>query len=340
MERLRAEIRRVGPAEITVHVRGETGTGKELVGRALHDVSPRAGRAFVRLNAASLGDEFFETELFGHARGAYTGAHVDRRGWVSEAEGGTLLIDEVAELTPRAQSRLLRFLEEREYARLGERAMRRADVRVVSATNADLTAWVKGGRFRLDLWHRLNDWTIVVPPLRERGDDVRLLARHFAAREARLRGRPVPQLTPEAEAALCRFAWPGNVRQLEKEVRRLAVGARGETVGVEDLSPEIREATAGASGGLRGFLRECHGCQVGFLRGVLDRHDWVTAAAAREMGITRQALSARIRRLGLRRPGGTGVRAPVGPGRAGPAAAGRSVDAMLAPPAGRPAARQ
>jgi DNA-binding NtrC family response regulator len=298
MERLRRDLEQLGPSGLRVHVFGETGTGKERVARALHDLSPRAGRPFVPVNAAGFGDELFAAELFGHARGAYTGALAARDGYVAAAEGGTLFIDEVAELSPVAQARLLRFLQEREYQRLGDTAPRRADVRVLSATNVDLAERVREGRFRADLWFRLKDDLVVVPPLRERGEDVLLLARHFLRHSAAGRGEVPPALGEDAARALVEYAWPGNVRQLESEMQRLAVRAAGRTASREDLSPEVRGRPAACAPPcrLRAELRER---EVELVRDALARHDGILARAAAELGITRQSLWAKVRRLGL-----------------------------------------
>jgi DNA-binding NtrC family response regulator len=293
---LRSEIKQLGPSELRVHVFGETGTGKEKVARALHELSPRARRKFVPVNVAGFTDDLLLAELFGHARGAFTGAVAAREGYIAEAEGGTLFIDEVGEMSPLAQVRLLRFLQEREYQRLGETAARRADVRVISATNVDLAQRVREGRFRMDLWFRLKAERIVVPPLRERGDDVLLLARHFLRLQSAARGEVAPALTPEAAQSLLRYPWPGNVRELENEMQRLAVRVAGRAVTANDLSSEIRGPAGTPAGGLRSALRR-H--EVEILRGTLERHGWIQARAASELGITRQALWAKVRRLGL-----------------------------------------
>jgi DNA-binding NtrC family response regulator len=291
---LRREILQLGPSDVRVHVCGETGTGKERVARALHEQSPRARRAFVAVNAAGFGDELLVAELFGHARGAFTGAVAAREGYVAEAEGGTLFVDEVAELTPLAQARLLRFLQEGEYQRLGETVVRRADVRVVSATNLDLGRLVEAGRFRKDLWYRLNVERIAVPPLRERGQDVLLLARHFLARQAAARGVALPELAAATEAALLAHPWPGNVRELENEMLRLVVRAPGQRVQPEQLSAELAPAPR-PRGSLRLALRRF---EDEMLLAALERHAGQRTPAAAELGITRQALWAKLRRLG------------------------------------------
>ena len=295
MERLRRDIAQFGPSELRVHVFGETGTGKEMVARALHDLSPRARRKLVSVNVAGFTDELLVAELFGHGRGAFTGAVAAREGYVAEAEGGTLFIDEVAEMSPLAQVRLLRFLQGGEYQRLGETCPRRADVRVISATNVDLARRVREGRFRMDLWYRLTDETIVAPPLRERGADVLLLARHFLRLEAAQHGWVAPTLSRAAEAALLGHAWPGNVRQLQSEMRRLAVRVAGREVTVEDLSAALQQVPARRAGTLRAALEQC---EKELVQDALDRHEGILARAAAELGITRQALWAKVRRRG------------------------------------------
>jgi len=293
IESMRREVMRFGPSDVRVHVSGETGTGKERVARALHELSPRASRRFVALNAAGFGDDLLVAELFGYARGAFTGAVAAHDGHVAEAEGGTLFLDEVAELTPLAQARLLRFLQESEYRRLGETALRKADVRVISATNVDLALRVRQGRFREDLWYRLKHARLVVPPLRERGSDVLLLARHFLELQAKARGAAVPSLTAAAEEALLAHAWPGNVRELESEMLRLVVCHPGGDVGPDQLSAELGPAP-GPGGTLRLALRRV---EKEMVREALARHAGHPALAAAELGITRQALWAKRRRL-------------------------------------------
>jgi DNA-binding NtrC family response regulator len=302
MESLRQEIRQFGPSDLRIHVHGETGAGKEGVARALHALSPRARGPFVPFNAAGFTDELVEAELFGHTRGAFTGAVGARKGYVAEAEHGTLFLDEVAELTPRAQAKLLRFLEQNEYHRLGETIARRADVRLLSATNVDLGRLVGQRCFRRDLWYRLHEHCVHVPPLRERGGDVLLLARHFLKREAARLGRRPPRMGREAEAAIRGYPWPGNVRQLASEMRRVLVIAGDGVVGPEHLSAGVRASRETLAGGLRSRML---GVERRIVGEVLDRHGGNRTAAAAELGITRQALVAKLRRLGL---SGTGPR--------------------------------
>jgi DNA-binding NtrC family response regulator len=301
MERVRRDVELLGPSDVRVHVFGESGTGKEGVAKALHAASPRAGRRLVPVNVAGLNDELLVGELFGHARGAYTGAVAARDGYVAEADGSTLFIDEVGEMSSLAQVRLLRFLENGEYQRLGETATRRADVRVISATNVDLARRVREGRFRLDLWFRLKGEILVLPPLRDRGDDVLLLARHFLRTHAAARGVPPPVLSPAAEAALLAHAWPGNVRELQNEMRLLVVRVEGRPVAAEDLSDDIRRRPARRPGTLKAAV-ERHAAEI--VQQVLERHGGNLSRAAAELGMTRQGLWARVRRLG---PAGEGA---------------------------------
>ena len=296
MERLRQEIARLGPRELCVHVFGETGSGKEMVARALHALSPRVRRKLVPVNVAGVSDELLASELFGHARGAYTGAATDREGYVAEAEGGTLFIDEVGDMSVLAQVRLLRFLEGGEYRRVGDTALRRANVRVISATHVDLARRVREGRFRQDLWFRLNDGQILVPPLRERGADVLLLAERFLRMEATRHGEEPPALSREVEEALLGYGWPGNVRQLKSEMRRLVVRAAGREATAEDLSRELREGPGRRVGTLRAALEQR---ETEIVREALDRNGGIVARAAAELGITRQALWVKVRRRGL-----------------------------------------
>ncbi|MEE8217535.1 MAG: sigma-54 dependent transcriptional regulator [Vicinamibacteria bacterium] len=293
MKSLRDEIAQVGPSDLRILIRGETGTGKEQVARALHAISLRARVPLVPFNAAGYSDELVEAELFGHTRGAFTGAHMAREGYVAAAEHGTLFLDEVADLTSRTQAKLLRFLDDGEYHRLGETGARRADVRVLSATNVDLSERVRQHRFREDLWYRLKDHCILVPPLREREGDVLFLARHFLHQGARSEGRE-PRLGREAETAIARYSWPGNVRQLEREMRRAAVMAGGGVVELSHLSDDVRQCEPAGGGDLRAARDEF---ERDYVRRVVDRHDGMRTAAAAELGITRQALFAKIRRL-------------------------------------------
>ncbi len=214
---------RIAAADATVLLRGENGTGKGVIARALHAGSARATRPFITVNCPTLSEELLASELFGHARGAFTGAVRDQPGRVEAADGGTLLLDEIGEISPGLQAKLLRFLQEREFERVGESETRRADVRILAATNRDLDADVRSGRFREDLLYRLNVVEVRLPPLRERAEDILRLARHFLAFFARAAKRPVPELSPAAAQALVAYAWPGNVRELRNAIERALI---------------------------------------------------------------------------------------------------------------------
>ena len=248
------------------------------------------------VNVAGFSDELFAGELFGHARGAFTGALYAHDGYVAQAEGGTLFIDEVGDLSAVAQVRLLRFLEAGEYQRLGETAARRADVRVISATNVDLQRRVREGRFREDLWFRLADEVITPPPLREREADVLLLARHFLRALSAGSGAAPPTLSPEVETALLAHSWPGNVRELRNAMRRVSVRAAGRPVAVEDLPPALQQRRPRRWGTLQSALRER---ETEVIQAALERHRGIVARAAAELGVTRQGLWLKVRRLGL-----------------------------------------
>jgi Nif-specific regulatory protein len=229
-------IAQVAPSRATVLLRGESGTGKEVVARALHDASQRAGRPFVAVNCAALPEALLESALFGHEKGAFTGAHEKQPGRFEAADGGTLFLDEIGELPLPAQVKLLRAIQERQFERVGGRRTITVDVRLVAATNRDLEAAVRDGQFRLDLYHRLQVVEVVLPPLRSRPEDVPLLAGHFLAQLAEEHGRSV-SLTADAMEALARAPWPGNVRQLRNVLERLVVSHPSGQVTAADLAP-------------------------------------------------------------------------------------------------------
>ena len=241
-------VRRAAASEAAVLLRGENGTGKGVLARIVHARSPRATGPFVVVHAPTLSEELLASELFGHARGAFTGAVKDQPGKVEAAHGGTLFLDEIAEIAPTLQAKLLRFLQDKQFERVGETQTRRADVRVVSATNRDLEADVAGGRFREDLLYRLNVIEIRVPALRERREDIVPLARHFVAFFARQAKRPAPELSAEAEAALLRYDWPGNVRELRNAMERAIVLMEGAVLDASSLPGKVAGAPATGPG--------------------------------------------------------------------------------------------
>jgi len=253
MRKLTELIQTVAPSSSTVLINGETGTGKELVARAIHRASPRRGKPMVAVHCAALTESLLESELFGHVRGAFTGAQRDRAGLFESADGGTVFLDEVSEVSPATQVKLLRVLQEGEVRRVGASQDITVDLRVVAATNVDLQERIKEGRFREDLFYRLNVIRLDLPPLRQRGGDIPLLAQHFAGKYAGKLERPLPALTPETVEVLEAYAWPGNVRELENAIERAVVLSRGETLEPGDLPPELgHRASRGGGAGLGG----------------------------------------------------------------------------------------
>jgi two-component system response regulator AtoC len=240
MQRVLRQVQKIAGQKTTVLLEGESGTGKELVARALHEASPRAALPFVAVNCGAIPAELLESELFGHVKGAFTDATRDKKGLAVEADGGTLLLDEVGELPLQLQVKLLRFLQEEEVRPVGGTRTRRVDVRIVAATACDLRRAVEEGRFREDLFWRLNVVPIRLPALRERAEDVPLLAAHFLARYGRLRPELAMRLSAEAQEALAAHRWPGNVRELEHAIERAVVLAEGREIREEDLPDAVR----------------------------------------------------------------------------------------------------
>ena len=235
-------IGRLSQSQITVMITGESGTGKELVARALHVNSPRAPKSFIAVNTAAIPKDLMESEFFGHERGAFTGAQTQRKGRFEQADGGTLFLDEIGDMPADLQTRLLRVLQNGEFYRVGGVSPVKVDVRVIAATHQDLETLVKEGRFREDLYHRLNVIRIRIPSLRERAEDIPLLMRHFLVSAAKELQAETKRVQPEVMERLQRFDWPGNVRQLENVCRWLTVMAPGQDVHLNDLPPELREA--------------------------------------------------------------------------------------------------
>ena len=294
MAALRTSIARAADAPYPALIAGETGTGKELVARALHQQGPRRAQPFCALNCAALTDDLFEAELFGHSRGAFTGALAERRGLLEASDRGTLFLDEVGELSPRAQAKLLRVVQEGEVRRLGENAVRQVDVRLLAATNRDLAAEVAAGRFRQDLLFRLAVVCLTAPPLRERIGDVELLLRHFWTRELKRAGKRAV-LDPAALDALRRYRWPGNVRELQNVVARLVVAApRRGVVGAGALPAAVR-ACADEQPQTLAVARLAF--ERRFVHAALVRNGGRPVAAAGELGLSRQGLAKLVKRL-------------------------------------------
>lgn len=284
-------IERVGPSDANVLIVGEHGTGKEIVARRLHAVSARAGRALVAVNAGGFSEGVFESELFGHVRGAFTDAKSDRVGCFELADGGTLFLDEIATVPFQQQTKLLRVLETREIQRVGSSKVRSVDVRVVSATNADVGGMVSRGEFREDLLYRLNTVELRLPPLRERADDIPLLAEHFLGQQAARYGRDVEGFSAGAMEALAVHSWPGNVRELRHAVERSLLMARGRRIEAADLGLRRRE-----EGGARLDELTLEEAERLMIEKALDRHQGNVSKAADALGVSRSALYRRLQR--------------------------------------------
>ncbi len=285
-------IDRVASSDANVLLTGESGCGKGLVARIIHERSPRKDRGLVVVNIGSLSETLFESEMFGHVKGAFTDAKADRIGRFELADGGTLFLDEIANIPPAQQARLLRVLEEGRFERLGSSRTQQVDLRVLAATNADVALEVEAGRFRRDLLYRLNTIHIHLPPLRERGDDVLHLAQRFLKRYAHRHRRPVEALSDAALSALRRYGWPGNVRELSHVIERAVLMARDRAIVPADLRLEAPARSERAPMTLDEL--ECEA-----IRAALARHGDNVVAAACELGVSRSALYRRMEKLGL-----------------------------------------
>ncbi len=302
--KVRALIEKVRNTDAPVFITGESGTGKELVARTIHESGPRRNGQFVAVNCGAIPDPLLESELFGHARGAFTGAAREKAGLIEEADRGTFFLDEIGDLTLSLQAKLLRALEERSIRRLGETRPRAVDVRFVSATNKDLEKEVREGRFREDLYYRLKIIVIELPPLRERREDLVPLINHFAERYAREMRRPRPYFSPPALEMLLRYAWPGNVRELQNEVRRcLVLAGDGNLIREEHLSRAINPRRESFPESSRRFAAARADFEKRFLLEALARCEFRRGRTAAEIGITRQGLFKLIRKHGIEVPG-------------------------------------
>jgi DNA-binding NtrC family response regulator len=299
MRALYATIARVAPHFSTALVTGATGTGKELVARALYRLSPRTDRAFVAVNCSAIVETLFESELFGHVRGAFTGATEHRIGLYERASGGVLFLDEVGELPATAQAKLLRVLETGEVMRVGASETRRVDVRVIAATNRALGEEVRAGRFRADLYYRLNVVELAVPALKDRDEDIRVLARHFAREFGRQFHRGALSLSPEAEALLGACSWPGNVRELKNVIERAAMLGHGSTIEAGDL--RMAAPPAGVLEPPRSAVCRIAELERREIQRALVETNGNKKEAARRLGISRRALYRRLEKFDLTR---------------------------------------
>jgi two-component system, NtrC family, response regulator HydG len=298
MQNLFSLIKDVAETDSTVLICGESGTGKELVADALHHASPRAGGPFVKVNCAALPESLLESELFGHVKGAFTGAVKDREGRFEAAHGGTILLDEIGDIPPRLQLRLLRVLQEREFERVGSSVSIKADVRVIACTNQRLDVKIQRGEFRQDLYYRLNVVRIDLPPLRDRAADIPLLADHFIKRFNRQLQKSIEGISPEALDILLDHAWPGNVRELENCIERAFIVCREGVILPHHLPEDLLSPLATTE------TFDDDQAESDRIHSVLKTTDWNVAKAARMLGVARNTLYQRMRSLNIRRPMG------------------------------------
>jgi formate hydrogenlyase transcriptional activator len=301
LRRVLKQVEAVAPTDSTVLILGETGTGKELIARALHDLSPRRERTFVKLNCAAIPTGLLESELFGHEKGAFTGAVTQKVGRFELAHRGTLFLDEVGDVPPELQPKLLRVLQEQEFERLGSTHTVRVDVRLVAATNHDLGQMVSGGRFRSDLYYRLNVFPVVLPALRERPEDIPRLVRHFTQRFARRMGRRIETIPATVMDALVRYPWPGNIREMQNVIERAAILSPGPSLQIPpwDLQPAATQAQTPAAAAVT--LADAERVHI---LGVLRETGWVVGGpngAAARLGMKRSTLQKKMKKLGISR---------------------------------------
>ena len=298
-------IRHTAPTQASVLIQGPSGTGKELVAQAIHRLSGRKG-AFVAVHCAALSETLLESELFGHEKGAFTGASFQRKGRFELADGGTLFLDEISEIEPAMQVKLLRVLEERTFERVGGEASISVDIRIIAATNRDLSAYVKQGKFREDLFFRLNVVDIMLPPLKERAGDIPLLTVRFLKEYADRNGKKIEGITPDAMALLSRYAWPGNVRELRNTMEKMVVLSQSARLDVNDVPPNIREAIkhveehAATALLVDGSLADTEKQKI---LAVLKKNDENRTRAADELGISRRTLHRKLREYGVSEKG-------------------------------------
>jgi formate hydrogenlyase transcriptional activator len=299
LESVLEQVERVAPTDSTVLIQGETGTGKELIARAIHNLSSRCGRPFVKLNCAAIPFDLLESELFGHEKGAFTGAIAQKIGRFEMADKGTLFLDEVGDIPPGLQPKLLRVLQEQEFERLGSTRTHQVDVRLVAATNRDLAAMVKRNEFRSDLYYRLNVFPIPLPPLRARREDIPELVHHFVDIYACRMAKQIEQIPPEIMSELTSYTWPGNIRELQNFIERSVILSEGNI-----LNPPLSSLKAAAVAEPAGAVT-LEEAEREHIRKTLEQTRWVVAGpngAAARLGIKRSTLYFRMQKLGISRP--------------------------------------
>jgi len=298
LESVLGHVERVAPTDSTVLLQGETGTGKELIARAIHNISSRCGRPYIKLNCAAIPFDLLESELFGHERGAFTGAIAQKVGRFEMADKGTLFLDEVGDIPLALQAKLLRVLQEQEFERLGSTRTHQVDVRLVAATNRDLAGMVKRGEFRSDLYYRLNVFPITLPPLRARREDIPDLVQHFVEIYGRRMGKQIEHVPPETMSAFTSYEWPGNVRELQNFIERSVILSDGTVL----CSPvaELKQSAGAESLG----ATTLHDAERDHILKILKQARWVVAGpsgAAARLGIKRSTLYFRMQKLGISR---------------------------------------
>jgi DNA-binding NtrC family response regulator len=309
MEAVKKMILKVARSASPVLIRGESGTGKELIARSIHNQSPRVAEMFQAVNCAAINENLLESELFGHEKGSFTGAHAEKKGLFEVADRGTLFLDEIGELDIGMQAKLLRALQEREIRRVGGTRTIKIDVRVVAATNRDLRAMVSDGRFRDDLYYRINVLSVDVPPLRERRDDIPVLIDYFLKKHTRNTSRLVRGLTPETRRLMMDYSWPGNVRQLESAIERAILLCEGDLITVEDLPLEVRQEARPTTEGA--FKLPAEGISFedverSLIVQAMEQTDYNITKAAKLLGLTFRTLQYRLEKFGIKRPDGKG----------------------------------
>jgi transcriptional regulator with GAF, ATPase, and Fis domain len=305
LEAVLEQVERVAPTDSTVIIQGETGTGKELIAHAIHNLSSRCGRPFIRLNCAAIPLDLLESELFGHEKGAFTGAIAQKIGRFELADKGTLFLDEVGDIPPALQPKLLRVLQEQEFERLGSTRTQHVDVRLVAATNRDLAEMVSRGEFRSDLYYRLNVFPILLPPLRERREDIPALVTHFVERFGRRMGREIEHIPPGTMSALSSYEWPGNIRELQNLIER-AVILSNDGVLPNPLPPVGTRGIAVAPAATAPPAATLKDSERTLILGTLERVGWVIGGpkgAASKLGLKRTTLIHKMQKLGIFRPG-------------------------------------
>jgi transcriptional regulator with PAS, ATPase and Fis domain len=293
VQELYKKIDKISSCDVTVLISGETGSGKEIAARVIHYLSCRAGKSFIPVNCGAIPESLFENELFGHVKGAFTDARIQQTGLVKEAEGGTLFLDEISVITPYIQAKLLRLLQNKEYKPLGDSIPRKADIRIIAATNRDLQSLIKEGIFRKDLFYRLNIVSLYIPPLRERKKDTPILVEHFIKKYSNEYNKPIKEISKEAMEAFISYSWPGNIRELENKIQQIIVMSTTSVINVESIQLPISESNSEES--KLEYLKVAkkkiiNDFEKTYLTQLLTEHKGNVVSAARRAGKSRTAL--------------------------------------------------